>query len=74
MKYADYGADIALLAKTPDHAESLLHCLEQTAGRGISLHTNANKTDYMCFKPGASKICRRVYIRQLQYLIYIKWF
>ena len=45
-KYAD---DLALLANTPAQTESLLRCLEQAA-RGIDLHVNANKTEYMCFK------------------------
>ena len=44
----DYTDDIALLAKTPTQAESLLHSLEWTAG-GIGLHVNTDKTEYMCF-------------------------
>ena len=44
MTDADY-------ANTPVQAESLLHCLEQTAG-GISLYVNINKTDFMNFKQG----------------------
>ena len=44
----DYADDIALLANSPTQAESLLHNLEQAA-RGISLHVNADKTEYMCF-------------------------
>ena len=38
-----------LLANTPAKAEFLLISLEQTA-EGISLHINANKIDYICFK------------------------
>ena len=45
---ADYADDIALLANTPNHAETLLHSLEQAAA-GISLHVNAHKTEYMCY-------------------------
>ena len=45
----DYADDLALLANTSAQAESLLHSLDQTAGI-ISLHVNANKTEYMCFK------------------------
>ena len=42
---ADY---IALLANTPNQAETLLHSLEQAAA-GIGLHVNAHKTEFMCF-------------------------
>ena len=42
---ADY---IAILANTPNQAETLLHSLEQAA-TGIGLHVNAHKTEYMCF-------------------------
>ena len=45
---ADYADDIALLANTPNQAETLLHSLERTAA-GIGLHVNALKTDYMCY-------------------------
>ena len=44
----DYADDIAILANTPDHAETLLYSLEQ-AVTGIGLHVNAHKTEYMCF-------------------------
>ena len=40
--------DIAILANTPNQAETLLHSLEQAAA-GIGLHVNAHKTEYMCF-------------------------
>ena len=43
---ADYADDIALLANTPNQAETLLHSLEQVAA-GAGLHVNADK--YMCF-------------------------
>ena len=42
---ADY---IAILANTPNQAETLLHSLEQ-ATAGIGLHVNAHKTEYMCY-------------------------
>ena len=45
---ADYADDIAILANTPNQAETLLHSLERTAA-GISLHVNAHKTEYMCY-------------------------
>ena len=45
---ADYANDIALLANTPNQAETLLHSLEQAAA-GIGLHVNAHKTEYMCY-------------------------
>ena len=44
----DYANDIAILANTPNQAETLLHSLERTAA-GIDLHINAHKTEYMCF-------------------------
>ena len=43
----DYADDIALLANTPNQAESLLHSLEWAAG-SIGLHDNADRADYMC--------------------------
>ena len=45
---ADYTNDIALLANTPNQAETLLHSLERAAA-GIGLHVNAHKTEFMCF-------------------------
>ena len=45
---ADYANDIALLANTPNQAETLLHSLER-ATAGIGLHVNAHKTEFMCF-------------------------
>ena len=44
----DYAEDIALLANTPNQAETLLHSLEWAAA-GIGLHVNAHKTEYMCY-------------------------
>ena len=45
---ADYANDIAILANTPDQAETLLHSLEQAA-TDIGLHVNTHKMEYMCF-------------------------
>ena len=45
---ADRADDIAILANTPNQAETLLHSLEPAAA-SISLHVNAHKTEYMCF-------------------------
>ena len=45
---ADYADDIAILANTPNQAETLQHNLERAAA-GIGLHVNAHKTEYMCF-------------------------
>ena len=45
---ADYADDIALLANTPNQAETLLHSLERSAA-GIDPHVNAHKTEYMCY-------------------------
>ena len=45
---ADYADDIAILANTPDQAETLLHSLEQAAA-SIGLYVNAHKTEYMCY-------------------------
>ena len=45
---ADYADDMALLANTPNQAETLLHSLER-ATAGIGLYVNAHKTEYMCY-------------------------
>ena len=39
---------IAILANTPNQAETLLHSLER-ATAGIGLHVNAHKTECMCY-------------------------
>ena len=44
----DYADDIAILANTPNQAETQLHSLEW-ATTSIGLHVNAHKTEYMCF-------------------------
>ena len=48
ITHADYVDDIAILANTPNQAETLLHSLERAA-TGIDLHVNAHKTEYMCY-------------------------
>ena len=45
---AGYADDIAILANTPNQAETLLHSLERAAA-GIGLHVNAHKTEYICY-------------------------
>ena len=45
---ADYVDDIALLANTPNQAETLLHSLERSAAC-IGFLVKAHKTEYMCF-------------------------
>ena len=45
---ADDADDIALLANTPNQAETLLHSLERAAA-GIGLHVNGHKTEYICY-------------------------
>ena len=45
---ADNADDIAIQANTPNQAETLLHSLERTA-KGIGIHINAHKTEYMCY-------------------------
>ena len=50
---ADYADDLALLANTPNQAETLLHSLERAAA-GIGLHVNAHKTEYMCYNQTAN--------------------
>ena len=45
---ADYADDIAILANTPDQAETLQHSLERAA-TSIGLYVNAHKTEYMCY-------------------------
>ena len=45
---ADYTDDIALLANTPNRAETLLHSLEWAAA-DIGLHVNTHKMEYMCY-------------------------
>ena len=44
----DYADDIALLANTPNQAETQLNSLERDAA-GIGLHISGHKTEYMCY-------------------------
>ena len=44
----DYADDIAILANTPNQAETLQHSSERAAA-SIVLHVNARKTEYMCY-------------------------
>ena len=44
----DYADDIAILANTPNQAETLLYSLERAAVC-IGLHVNGNKTEYMSY-------------------------
>ena len=45
---ANNADDIAILAITPNQAETLLHSLELAAA-GIGLRINAHKAEYMCY-------------------------
>ena len=45
---ANYADDIAILANTPNQAETLLHSLKRAA-TGIGLHVNAHKMEYICY-------------------------
>ena len=47
-KTITYTDDIAILANTPNQAETLLHSLERAAA-DIGLYFNAHKTEYMCY-------------------------
>ena len=52
-----------LFANTPAEVESLLHSLKQAAGN-ISLHRNANKTEYMRFnREGTISILSGMYMK-----------
>ena len=45
---ADHADDVAILANTPNQAETLLHNLERAAA-GIGLNVNVPKTEYMYY-------------------------
>ena len=45
---ADYADHIAILANTPNQAETLLYSLERAAA-GIDMEANAYKTEFMCY-------------------------
>ena len=45
---ADYADDVAILANTPNQAETRLHSLERAA-TGVGFYINSHKTKYMCY-------------------------
>ena len=53
MTDADYADHLELLSNTPVQSNSLQYSLEQAAGE-TGLYMNANKTEFMYFKQGAS--------------------
>ena len=56
---ADYADDLALLADTPAHAESMLHSLEEAANN-IGLYLNSVLSEFTCrpiFFAASSKLC-----------------
>ena len=69
---ADYADVIAILANTPNQAETLLHSLERAAA-GIGLHVNAHKTEYMCYNQTGDistlETGRQIYLPRKQCLI-----
>ena len=73
---ADYADDTAILANTPNQAETLLYTLERTA-TGIGLPVNAHKTEYMCYNQtgdistlnGTSLKLVEIHLPRKQYLI-----
>ena len=48
MTNTDNTDDLALLANTPDQAESLLHRIWQATGN-IGLYRHADQTEFICF-------------------------
>ena len=68
---ADYADDIAILANTPNQAETLLHSLERAAA-GTGLHVNAHKTEYMCFNnPGNISALDGTSLKQVDKFTYL---
>ena len=68
---ADYADDIAILANTPNQAETLLHSLERAAA-AIGLQVNAHKTEYMCNKQtGAIITLDRTPLKLVDKFIYL---
>ena len=68
---ADYAEDIAILANTPNQAETLLHSLERAAA-GIGLHVNTHKTEYMCYNQiGDISILDRTPLKQVDKFTYL---
>ena len=60
IRDADYADELALLANTPNQAETLLHSLERAAA-GIGLHVNAHKTEHMCYNQ-TGNIINNIYL------------
>ena len=68
---ADYADDIAILANTPNQAQTLLHSLERAAA-GIVLHVNTHKTEYMCFNQiGDISTLERTSLKLVDKFIYL---
>ena len=68
---ADYDDDIAILANTPNQAETLLHSLERAAA-GIGLHVNAHKTEYMCYnQTGDISILDGIFLKLIDKFTYL---
>ena len=67
----DYADDIAILANTPNQAETVLHSLERAAA-GIGLHVNAYKTEYMsCNQTGDISTLDGTSLKLVEKLTYI---
>ena len=69
----DYADDIAILANTPNQAETLLHSLDQAAA-GIGLHVNAHKMEssnrrHFHTRRNLSETSRQVHLPRKQRLI-----
>ena len=68
---ADYADDIAILANTPNQAETLLRSLERAAA-GIGLRFNAHKTEYMCYnKTGDISTLDGTYLKLVDKFAYL---
>ena len=69
---ADYADDIAILANTPNQAETRLHSLERAA-TGIGLHVNAHKTEsnmrHFCTRRNLSETGRQIHLPRKQCFI-----
>ena len=69
---ADYTEKKALLANAPAQVETLQHSLERAAA-DISLHVNAHKTEYMCFKQtGDIPILNSSFLKLVDKFIYLE--
>ena len=62
---------MAILANTPNQAETPLHSLKRAAA-GIGLHINAHKTEYMCFnQTGDISTLDRTSLKLVEKLTYL---